>query len=429
DHTEPFMTMDGRVQTLIKTQVYPHGSVSIMTRAGLLDIRAGAFFVSEGQGVKSLLSDCHVNASYSTDCCPMGCDIDMDALNAVGRVCVERTLQRGWASGCLEFGMGAVATCIEVSCSRELRVSSFGEKNIKVNVTGSFHSETTNLTLIPAAVRTLSFGDLGYATISCGLGLSDALNMYIVAGEKHKVLLPKGTIDVWTGLFKVGAVIHGADTAVLWGKTTPTEVKVKAIIDPSVAWEEGINIEKGLSDGMFLKCDIVVDKLLVETTRNCDKVGELIFTQDQIGTSGRVQVTLSAPAGADCVVVLTCEGCSLPAASVFFAKGTQISSTSVVCDETSAKISAGKKVVYVKCKVSRMISAWNIVLNTADRYQRHGVEGIKHSFFDLTGGWGLHLFSGWWVQIAIVLIGLTLLVDKRVLVLLVLVGYIVYVKA
>ncbi|AMR97399.1 polyprotein [Culiseta flavivirus] len=429
EHAEPFLIMDGREQTMVRTQLYPHGSIAIMTRAGLFEIKAGAFSVSEGQGVKTLLSECHVNATYSTDCCPMGCDIDMEKLNLVGRVCTERSIQRGWASGCLEFGMGAVATCVEVACSHQLKVSSFGEKNIKVNVTGYFHSETVNVTLIPSAGRNMVFGELGSAIIICNLGMSDTLNTYVVSGEKHKVLLPKGTIDVWTGLFRVGSETHGAETAVLWGRATPTEVKVKAILDPKISWEEGVNVEKGLSDGLFLNCDIVVDKLLVDTTRKCDQVADISFTQNQIGTGGRVQVTLQAPASAECVVNLSCEGCELTSPIVFFSEHSKTSATALACEAPVASIKADKKVVNVKCKVSRMISAWNTLLHTTERYQRYGIEGVKHSVWDLMGGFNLGRLSSWWAQIAIALIALTFLVDKRIIVLGLLGGYFVYANA
>lgn len=109
EHAEPFLTIDERQRTFVKARMYPLKAMTIMVAQYLVTLKAESLVNSSDRYIKELHNGCHVNVSYSKGCCPMDCYINMEALKKPGRDCAERTIQRGWSSGCLHFGPGMVA--------------------------------------------------------------------------------------------------------------------------------------------------------------------------------------------------------------------------------------------------------------------------------------------------------------------------------
>nr|ASA45771.1 polyprotein [Calbertado virus] len=428
EHAEPFLTIDGKETSLIKVQLYPGEETTIMTKAGLIGLSTSAFTISNGQYIKTLHNDCQVNATYSTDCCPMGCDIDMDKLSKPGRVCVERNVQRGWSSKCLEFGLGIVATCVEISCNTDTNVYSFAERHVRTNITGRFHSESINATLSPSTQHSLTFGNLGYLTISCSLGMTLIADTYVLEKDDTRALFPKGVIDVWSGMYSVGVEMQGGQSAVLWGQVLPNEVLVRSIIEPTISWETGIDITRGIHQGMTMSCDVVVSSLVSGSGQDCSGIANVKFHQDQIGRSGRLIIMLSNATSYDCIVAVESSAASFPASKAFFGKGTSNSSIGMTCFESQAKITAGKKHFTVKCRQSIIMSFWDTSVHATQRYTKYGVDGIKHTLLDLTG-LSNFAWSRWWLEALILIIGCICFLDKRAIFVVVVVLYFGSVKA
>ncbi|AZB73874.1 polyprotein precursor [Sabethes flavivirus] len=426
NHEEAFLTLDGRAQTLVKARLYPNEATTIMTESGLLELKTGNFVISDGKYVKTLLHQCAVNGSFSVDCCPMGCDIDMSKINGKNRICERATIQRGWGSGCLEFGTGSVATCVEVDCKEETKVMSTSGQDILVEIQGVFHSETAKVSVMPDSTKTLSFGETGYVTISCALGLGSILNMYLLSDGQRRGLFEKGMIDVWAGMYEIGKEKHGLGAVIVWGSTKTNEILVKSVLEPQLDWALGIDAQNGINEGAYLACEVVVDKLLVDTKKKCGKVANVTFAQTSVWRQGRALVALVEKTTEDCVLDIKCNGCFLPTNLLFFSKGSVNSTLGLDCVdvEGSLVIEGGKYPVV--CKKSIAYSAWRTIEVVSKRYSTYGMTGVKNTMFDFLGAMSFKLK---WIEIfAILALGLSF-IDKRILMVIVTIGTLYYVRA
>lgn len=95
----------------------------------------GNSHVIRGQDYKTLLTDCEVGQSYSTDVCPGGSQLNLGGVRNENRTCQVLPYNRGWGTGCLEFGMGMTATCVELECSTSYAVKLLSSSGVVSNMT------------------------------------------------------------------------------------------------------------------------------------------------------------------------------------------------------------------------------------------------------------------------------------------------------
>ncbi|YP_009259258.1 truncated polyprotein [Parramatta River virus] len=431
EFVEPFLVLKHDHSTMLMTRLYPGEIAHVATPAGLVDIRVSHAQIFGGQRFRELLSDCSVNASYSTDICPGGSQLDLESIKGPGRVCMTAPYNRGWGTGCFKWGIGAVATCVELNCTRETKVDLLTNSAIVANVTVNFHSTNDTKLLVPDTPITLKFGKLGTMTMTCRLGNDRIANdFYHVTDNIASGLFQKALIDAWEGPSKMANHISGHEKVVKWGHILPNEIKVSKIIEMELDWEKAITTHDGFSNTYFW-CQVAVNKLVVGSFASCKSGAKASFIQSSWGFDGVVEVTLDEATKTICSLPLTCTGCSLLATKVVFLEGSQRAVGHVGCGNGTSMLTVGTTKVGIQCVVTPVSQIWNFVTHASGRYAKLGFGGVGGAFHDLLVKVGLTFTWDSW-KIITVLSGLVVafaIFDRKLVILIIILCGIAYTRA
>lgn len=427
EFVEPLYTLKAEQMTMLQTIVRPEEGYVVATPNGLLEFKTGPAEIYGGQWLRELLADCHVNASYSTDVCPGGSQLNMADIMAKERVCSTQPYNRGWGTGCFKWGIGFVGTCVELHCDRGFNVSSIARSAIVMNVTASFHSVSDTQQMVGDIPLTFRFAKLGNAAMTCRLESEQLLlDYYHVTGSSHEGLFLRSQVDSWPGVHSTANGRHGMEKVVVWGDAKSNEILVKNVIEPSLSWEDAIATHDGFRDISFV-CQIMLDKLVSGAFRDCPGPKISTFSQDGFGYSGVVITTLTASSNETCSLSLTCHGCLLQSTKMIFLAGKTTSRAFVKCGNHTSTLLVGSTSVSIECALNPISQGWRLARHVVDRYRRFGVSGVAGVWQDLVGKFSVGAFFS--NTALLVILVLAALIDKRIAFLLVLGGYFYYVRA
>nr|UUV42159.1 MAG: polyprotein [Hanko virus] len=431
EFVEPFLVLKHDHNTMLTTRLYPGEIAHVATPTGLLDIRVGNAGIFGSQLFRELLRDCKVNASYSTDICPGGSQLDMEAIQGPGRVCFTAPYNRGWGTGCFKWGIGAVATCVELNCSSSMGVHLLTNSAIVANVSVGFHSTNDTKMLVPDAPTTLKFGKLGTVTMNCRLGNDRiATSYYHVTDGLSTGLFLKAQIDAWSGPFRMAGLTGGFDKIVKWGQVTPNEIKVKRISEMELDWDNAITTHDGFVNTYFW-CQIAVNKLVVGTFASCKSEAQTVFSQSPWGFEGIAEITLKEPQKSICSLPLSCVGCSLLSTKVVFLETTTKAAVHVGCGNGTSVLTVGTTPVSIDCVVTPLSQVWRLVSHVTGRYTKLGFGGVGGVFHDLLQACGWVFTWDSWKVILILggLVVLFIVFDRKIVLVVMIASAVVYVKA
>ncbi|ULE62082.1 polyprotein [Tafomo virus] len=427
DFIEPLYTLKAEKMTMMQTIIRPEEGYVVATPNGLLEFKTGAAAIYGGQWMRELLTDCYVNATYSTDVCPGGSQLNMAEIMGKERVCSTQPYNRGWGTGCFKWGIGFVGTCVELHCEKGMNVSSIARSAIVMNVTASFHSASDTQQLVGDIPITFRFSKLGNAAMTCRLESEQLLlDYYHVTGDVHEGLFLRSQVDSWPGAYATSGGRHGLEKLVVWGDTKSNEILVKNVVEPHLSWDNAIATHDGFRDISFV-CQVMLDKLVTGAFKDCQGLKSSVFIQDGFGYSGVVVTTLTTAANESCSISLTCHGCQLQSTKMVFLAGKISARVFVGCGNHTGSLVVGSVSVPIECVMNPISQGWRLARHVVDKYKRFGVPGMSSVWQDFVGKFTLgSLFSN--TTIIIVLI-VASVIDKRVALLLILGGYFVYVRS
>nr|YP_009344962.1 polyprotein [Palm Creek virus]AGG76014.1 polyprotein [Palm Creek virus] len=415
EYMEPLYVLKADQMTMIQTTLRPEEGYVTATANGLFEMKTGRAFIYGSQVVKTLVTDCEVNATYSTDICPGGSQLSMQDIQAEGRACASEPYNRGWGTGCFKWGVGFVATCAEVDCTTSVKVSSVARSTIKMNVTATYHSVKSVQSVISDVPVTFQFGQLGIASMTCRLE-SDriAQSYYHVEGNKKEGLFMKEQIDGWNGATLAAGKIANTEKIVIWGDVKPNEILVKAVSEPQLEWTNAIATHDGFRDVGFV-CQIMLDKLVTGVFKDCKTPKTSTFTQSGFGFDGIITTTLAVAQTEACSISISCKGCTLLATKAVFSAGDIESKTWVRCGNESGTAIVGGQEVAVACATNPITQGWRLVKHATQRYRKFGMPGVGGVFHDLVGT--LNPWSFFSTTTLVFMAVVLFIVDKRILIL------------
>ncbi len=431
EEIEPLYVLKQEKMTFLEARMFPSEISSISTPNGMVQVSLGNAYVVGGQEYKTLLTDCSVSQSYSSDVCPGGSQLNLEAIRNENRTCQILPYNRGWGTGCFKFGMGMTATCVELECLMEHEVKLLTNAGLVANMTIVYHGTNDTKTIMNNIPLTFKFGSLGNAVVTCQLENDRVASLnYLVSGESGSGLFVKKLIDDWPGIFRTRKHMIGMDNVVNWGPAGPNEIPVHTVENPMLDWKAAKQIGTSQIDTVFW-CRFVLDKLITSEFPECTAKLSGTFVQGGFGSEGILMVTTEEEILETCSTVLDCVGCGLTAKRLVFQTGVKKNQAHVVCGNSTSTLFLGKNPIRIDCKTNPLTQAWRLTTRIADRYNRHGVAGIGGVFHDFWGKFSLN-FMGWfqWKIMAVgaVLILICLRVDKFLLVILLVLGSAWYVK-
>nr|UQU40435.1 polyprotein [Culex flavivirus] len=427
EFVEPLYTLKAEKMTMLQTIMRPDESYVISTPNGLLEFRTGAAEIYGGQWMRELLADCHANASYSTDVCPGGSQLNMGEINGKERVCSTQPYNRGWGTGCFKWGIGFVATCVELHCEEGYNVSSIARSSIVMNITAKFHSVDDVQQLISDVPVTFRFAKLGNAAVTCRLESERLLlDYYHVTGKYHEGLFVRSQIDEWPGAHATASGRAGLERIVVWGDARANEVLVKNIGEHKVIRDNASASPYGFRDVGY-SCQIMLDKLVSGSFKDCPGIKSSVFVQSGFGYDGVVMTSLSKATNESCSVGLTCHGCYLLATKIAYTPPTSTAKAFVGCGNHTGTLVIGGTTIHVECVLNPYSCRSSSAKHVVDKYRRFGTAGVGGGWHDFVGKFSLYSL----LSSSPILVGLAALVllDKRIVFLLLLCGYFIYTKA
>lgn len=420
---EPLYVLKTDKMTMLQTTLRPEEGYFASTNNGLLSLETERAHIYGEQLVKILLTQCDVNATYSTDVCPGGSQLAMHEIQAAGRVCHSEPYNRGWGTGCVEWGLGYVATCVELSCAKTLLMYTLVRSSITMNVTATYHSISSTQMVNCGVPVTFQFGKFGTAAMTCRLE-SDRLSQsyYHLTDSLKEGLFLKEQLEEWDGATLSFGRVSNAERIVMWGDVTPNEIKVRHVMDPVIEWEKAISTRDGFRDAGFV-CQIMLDKLVTMDFEPCKDFESAYFTQSGFGFDGILTATLEKPPTEACSLSIICKGCKLTTKKIMFSAGSIFSRVWVGCRNDSATVLVANKQFPVKCVSNPLTQGWRLAKHTIQRYRSFGVAGVGGVWHDFVGSFNpWKLVSTSTIFFAAVIL---FIVDRRLL-FLVLVGYLFY---
>nr|WIW57557.1 polyprotein [Quang Binh virus] len=427
EFVEPLYTLKAEQMTMMQTIVRPEEGYVIATPNGLVELRTSAAIILGGQWLRELLVDCQVNATYSTDVCPGGSQLNMAEISSRERVCTTQPYNRGWGTGCFKWGIGFVGTCVELHCEEGYNVSSIARSAIVMNITASFHSVSDTQQLLGDIPVTFRFAKLGNAAMTCRLESEQLLlDYYHVTGNKREGLFLRSQVDNWPGVISSSGGRAGLEKVVVWGDTKANEILVKHVMEPQLEWDNAIPTHAGFRDVAFV-CQIMLDKLVSGAFRDCQGLKSSVFVQSGFGYSGVVVTTLLQPTNESCSLNMVCHGCQLLATKMVFGAGKSTSRAFVGCGNHTGSLVIGGAAVPIECVMNPISQGWRLTRHVVDKYRRFGVPGVAGVWHDFVGGFSLgNLITN---STLLVLLAALAFLDKRVVVLLLVCGYFYYTRA
>nr|YP_009259357.1 envelope protein E [Quang Binh virus] len=427
EFVEPLYTLKAERMTMMQTIVRPEEGYVIATPNGLVELRTSAATILGGQWLRELLVDCQVNATYSTDVCPGGSQLNMAEISSKERVCTTQPYNRGWGTGCFKWGIGFVGTCVELHCEEGYNVSSIARSAIIMNITASFHSVSDTQQLLGDIPVTFRFAKLGNAAMTCRLESEQLLlDYYHVTGNKREGLFLRSQVDNWPGVISSSGGRAGLEKVVVWGDTKANEILVKHVMEPQLEWDNAIPTHAGFRDVAFV-CQIMLDKLVSGAFRDCQGLKSSVFVQSGFGYSGVVITTLLQPTNESCSLNMVCHGCQLLSTKMVFGAGKPTSRAFVGCGNHTGSLLIGGASVPIECVMNPISQGWRLTRHVVDKYRRFGVPGVAGVWRDFVGGFSLgNLITN---STLLVLLAALAFLDKRVVVLLLVCGYFYYTRA
>ncbi|QIS62329.1 polyprotein [Falli virus] len=425
DSIEPLYILQQEKMSFLETRMFPNEISTIATPNGVVTVSLGSAYVIGGQDYKTLLTDCEVSESHSTDVCPGGSQLKLEEIRNVNRTCQTLPYNRGWGNGCFEFGMGMTATCVELECSKSYTVKLLSNAGIIVNMTMNFHGKNDTRVMTGNIPQTFKFGSFGKAVITCQVENDRLATLhYAVRGSTTSGIFPKKLIDDWPGIYVTQKHKIGLERVVNWGPPTPNEIPVVSVDNPYLDWKAGKR--DGTSEiGSVYWCRFMLDKLVVGNFPQCTMPLTSVFIQSGFGDEGILRVTAEQETQEICSVPLTCVGCGLTAKTMMFQPGTLQNQAHVKCGVNNSVVIVANATVRVECKTTPLLQAWRMVNRVTDRYQRHGIPGVEGVFHDLFGTvrekFAAIINFKWGAGLVIVLLFL-MRVDRSTLLLLLLLG-------
>ncbi|AQU42772.1 polyprotein [Menghai flavivirus] len=431
DNIEPLYMLRQERMTFLETRLFPGEVSGIATPHGVVQVSLGNSYVVGGKDYKTLLTDCLVSQSHSTDACPGGSQLNLAEIKSENRTCQILPYNRGWGTGCFKFGLGMTATCVELECSTEYDVKLLSTAGIVSNMTITYQGKNDTKAMANNVPLTFKFGNLGHMVVSCQLENDRLATLYyLVTGNLGTGLFLRRLIDDWPGVFRTRGHMIGMDRIVNWGSPGPNEIPVLSVDSPKLDMKAAKVVGTEQVDSIFW-CRLVLDKLTVGDFPSCNLQIEGLFAQGGYGNEGVVAIKAASGPTETCTVKLECVGCELTASKMVFQPGVVEMKAHVLCGNGSGVLLAGNISVAIECKTTPLTQAWRLVTKVADRYQRHGVPGVGGVFRDL--GRKLHfslpLFdqAKIWIVAAIGLLFLVR-VDRTMLVVMLILASAWYVK-
>lgn len=295
----------------------------------------GNSHVIRGQDYKTLLTDCEVGQSYSTDVCPGGSQLNLGGVRNENRTCQVLPYNRGWGTGCLEFGMGMTATCVELECSTSYAVKLLSSSGVVSNMTIGYHGKNETKLIANNIPQTFKFGGFGKTVVTCQLENDRlATTNYAIVGDDGAGLFLKKLIDDWPGVFRTQKHMIGMDRVVNWGPATPNEIPVVSIDNPHLDWKAGKKGGTPELDTIFW-CRTVLEKLITGEFSPCKITLRATVVQGGYGNEGVLVVQTDDDVPEICSIALECVSCGLTSKRMMFQPGTKTGQAHVTCGNKS----------------------------------------------------------------------------------------------
>lgn len=128
---EPLYMISAKGSALTHARLFSDEVYSISTTQGIIHLDIHNVSAQGERPFKVLLTSCEVVESHSEDTCPGGSHLDMSKIRQRNRTCKVDTFTLGWGTGCFEWGLGQVATCVEVQCLAPVNVSALVDSVIQ----------------------------------------------------------------------------------------------------------------------------------------------------------------------------------------------------------------------------------------------------------------------------------------------------------
>nr|7BPK_A Chain A, Envelope protein [Zika virus]7BPK_B Chain B, Envelope protein [Zika virus] len=182
------------------------GCVTVMAQdKPTVDIELVTTTVSNMAEVRSYCYEASISDMASDSRCPTQGEAYLDKQSDTQYVCKRTLVNRGWGTGCLEWGKGSLVTCAKFACSKKMTGKSIQPENLEYRIMLSVHGSQHSGMIVndtghetdenrakveitpnsPRAEATLGgFGSLG---LDCeprtGLDFSDLY--YLTMNNKH----------------------------------------------------------------------------------------------------------------------------------------------------------------------------------------------------------------------------------------------------
>ncbi|AMS24261.1 polyprotein [Xishuangbanna aedes flavivirus] len=428
---EPLYLLRQEHMTFLETRLFPSEISGIATPQGVIQVSLGNSYVVGGKDYKTLLSDCYVSQSHSTDACPGGSQLNLSEIRSENRTCQILPYNRGWGTGCFKFGLGMTATCVELECDTEYDVKLLSNAGVVSNLTVGYQGKNDTKMITNNVPVTFKFGHLGQMVVTCQLENDRLASLhYAVVSEQGTGLFLRRLVDDWPGVFRTRGHMIGMERVVNWGAPGPNEIPVTSVDSPRLEWTAAKVVGTSQVDSVFW-CKFILDKLTTGDFPTCSFSPSGTFAQGGFGSEGVVVASTATAPDETCVVKLECVGCGLTSTKMVFQPGVTTMNAHVLCGNGSSVLFMGNVSVPIECKATPLTQAWRLVNRVMDRYTRHGVPGVGGVFHDFVGKihFGIPSFlQGRWLLGVVVAALLFVRIDKTMLVVLLVVGAAWYVK-
>lgn len=102
----------------------------------------------------------------------------MPKIRQHNRTCKVDSFNRGWGTGCFEWGLGQVATCVEIQCASAINVSVLVDSVIRAQASMKLHGHQDTQVIVRDVPKTFSFGEIGTIIMTCGVTTDRIANQY-----------------------------------------------------------------------------------------------------------------------------------------------------------------------------------------------------------------------------------------------------------
>nr|YP_009259323.1 envelope protein E [Aedes flavivirus] len=407
---EPLYTITATGTSMSHTRILSNEMYSISTTRGLIHLDIHNITVQGERPFKTLLTSCEIVESVSEDTCPGGSHLEMAKLRRANRTCKVDAFNRGWGTGCFEWGLGQVATCVEVQCLTMVNVSVLVDSVIQATASMELHGHQDSRAVLRDVPTVFHFGDIGTITLTCG-ATTDRLasQHYHVRDSSKSGLVLKEAVDAWPGVIRLGEYTSGMEKIINWGVTTANEIKVDSVNNPQIDWKGSV-----IQDirSVSFTCEMIFENVTFTSLPLC--VGNLsgVFVQNGYGRDGVVSIILEESTPQACSIPISSRGCTVVGSTVIVAAKSQSGRAYVMCGNGTGHVELADSVVPVDCLVTPVAQAWRLMTHVAGRYSKHGMAGIGSVWEDLVRNFHFSwswIPGGWLVPVVLIVLSIVFL--------------------